>query len=119
VKSSGNHSSGEEKLQDFEAQFLAKRIRREARLREIVEEPAMGFFIGESLVGSVLRIAGCLVLGFLYIRSNLLEAYGVWPVLVLAGLVESFRANRRLDALLELEKLATEEAKRQAADRIH
>ncbi len=106
----------EKKSEDITAQILAKRVQKEARLRHIVEQSAISFFIGGSLISTALRIGGLVVVGFLYFRSDALSTFGVWPFLVLGAFFEACRANRRLDAMLELESMFKETNKANKAE---
>lgn len=106
MKTSATNIAWEEKSEDISAQILAQRVRKEARLREIVEQSAASFFIGGSALANIFRIVGLIAIGTLYFRSAGLSASSVWPVFALGAFVEACRANRRLDALLELERIA-------------
>ncbi len=98
-----------EQADEIAAQILATKVRKKARLREIAEQSSLDFFIGGSLFATIARIGALVVLGVLYFRSDAFLSFGVWPILALGGFVEALRANRRLDALLQLHALEAEE----------
>ena len=99
----------EEQPDEIAAQILATTVRKKARLKEIAEQSSLDFFIGGSLLATTVRIASLVVLGVLYFQSDSFSSSGVWPVLVLGGFIQALRANRRLDAILELQELEAEE----------
>jgi hypothetical protein len=108
MKTSATDNDWETKSEDITAQILAKRVKKEAHLKEIVGQSAFSFFIGNSVLSGVLRIAGLLAIGFFYFRIEASSSLCVWPIFTLGAFVEACRANRRLDALLELERIAQE-----------
>jgi hypothetical protein len=98
-----------ELAEDIRVQALVKLFKREARLRQIVEESAFAFIIGDTLISRILRISGIvLLLGVItiYLLSDAYDYSGLWPLLAIAGYVEALRANRRLDAMIELQLIA-------------
>ena len=110
MKTSTAQNSWGEEADEIAAQIVAKKIRKTARLRDVAEQSSFDFFIGGSLLAATFRIAALLAFGFFYFRSDAFSSLGVWPVFAIGGFVEAQRANRRLDALLELQKLEGEEA---------
>lgn len=108
MKTSVTDTAWEEKSEDITAQILAKRIKKEARLSEIIEQSALSFFIGDSVLSGILRIVGLIVIGVFYFHSEAFPSLGVWPVFTLGAFVEACRANRRLDAMLERERITKE-----------
>jgi hypothetical protein len=109
MKTSSAETPWEESAEHITAQVLAKRIGKEARLREVVEQSASSFFIGGSVISSLIRIVGVIVVGVLCFRIEAVSTLGVWPVFALGAFVEACRANRRLDAMIELERMAKED----------
>ncbi len=99
----------DERTEELRAQMLVKLIKREERLRHIVEQSAFGFFFGDTTLSRILRIIGfVLLLGGVtfYLFSDAFNYSGVWPLISIAAFVEALRANRRLDAKIELELIA-------------
>jgi hypothetical protein len=99
----------EDTSEDMRAKTLVKLFKREARLRQIVEQSAFSFIIGDTLISRILRISGIvLILGVitLYLFSDAFAYSGIWPLIAIAGFIEALRANRRLDAMIELQLFA-------------
>lgn len=84
-------------------QMLAYRIKRELRLRELVEQSAFGFYIGGWKISGIIRMVGVIGIVIIYIRSGAFASTGLWPLFAVGAFLEAYRANRRLDAMLELE----------------
>jgi hypothetical protein len=105
MKTSATDIAWEEKPEDITAQILAQRVKKEARLREIAEQSARSFLLGGSLVSSIFRCVGLIAIGVLYFRIEAFSSLGVWPFFTLGAFVEACRANRRLDAMIELERI--------------
>jgi hypothetical protein len=106
--STQDHES-EETREDIRAQTLVKLFKREARLRQIAEQSAFAFFVGDTLISRILRISGIvLLLGVItiYLFSDAFAYSGIWPLIAIAGFIEALRANRRLDAMIELQLFA-------------
>lgn len=109
MKTASNETPWEEKAGDITAQILAKKVRKKARLREVVEQSAFSFFIGGSVISILIRIVGVIAVGVLCFCSEAVSTLGVWPVFAVGAFVEACRANRRLDAMIELERMAEED----------
>lgn len=99
------NTAWEKKSENITAQILAQRVKKEARLREIAEESTFSLFTGGSAFANILRIGGLIAIGVLYFRIAGFSSSGVWPIFALGAFVEACRANRRLDAMLELERM--------------
>lgn len=98
-----------EATEDIRAKTLVKLFKREARLRRIAEQSAFAFFVGDTLISRILRISGIvLLLGVItiYLFSDAFAYSGIWPLIAIAGFIEALRANRRLDAMIELQLIA-------------
>ena len=108
MKTSATDIAWEEKSEDIAAQILAQRVKKEARLREIAEQSAWSFLLGVSLVSGILRCVGLIAIGVLYFRTEASSSLGTWPIFTLGAFVEAFRANRRLDAMIELGRITKE-----------
>jgi hypothetical protein len=109
MENSATETVKDGKTEEMRTQMLIKMIRREAHLKHIVEQSAFGFFIGDTTISRILRIIGLiLLLGgvTLYLFSDAFSYSGVWPLIAIAAFVEALRANRRMDAMLELELIA-------------
>lgn len=109
MENSTTGNARDDKNDELKARVLVKLIKREERLRHIVEQSAFGFFFGETTLSRILRIIGfVLLLGGItfYVLSDAFTRAGVWPLISIAAFVEALRANRRLDAKLELELIA-------------
>ncbi len=109
MENSATDTVRDETTEEIRAQMLVKMIKREARLRHIVEQSAFGFFIGDTTISKILRISGLLLLlggVTIYLFSDAFSYSGVWPLIAIAAFIEALRANRRLDAMLELELMA-------------
>jgi hypothetical protein len=99
------HSDTKEE-QFYEAQLLAKRVSREARLQELVDQSAFNYLYGSSTLSTVLRLTALLLGVFLYVYIGAAEELGFWPLATLACLIEAVRANKRVTAINELMKLS-------------
>ncbi|MES2981519.1 MAG: hypothetical protein V4727_04320 [Verrucomicrobiota bacterium] len=97
--------SNEGPAENLLAQTLAKQIQRESKIIDIIEQSACRYFFGETMLVIILRSAALIVCGYLYFRTELASTLGIWPIFALAGFTEAMRANRRLDAMIELESL--------------
>ena len=56
----------------------------------------------------IIRVALLLALVVLYFWSGMFSEVGIWPVILLIFLLESIRTNRRIDAMIEIDKLTNE-----------
>ncbi len=109
MENSATDTVRDETTEEIRAQMLVKMIKREERLRHIVEQSAFGFFMGDTMISRILRISGLLILlggVTIYLFSDAFSYSGVWPLITIAAFVEALRANRRVDAMLELELIA-------------
>jgi hypothetical protein len=108
MKTSSTDIAWEEKPEDITAQILAQRVKKETRLREIAEQSAWNFLLGDFLFSSILRCVGLIAIGVLYFRTEVSASLGAWPIFTLGAFIEAYRANRRLDAMIELGRITTE-----------
>lgn len=106
MKTSAEDNAWEEKSQDITAEILAKAVMKEADLREIIEQSACSFYLGGSVISGIFHIIGYIAIGALYYNSQTSSSLTLWPILALGALIEAYRANRRLNALVELEAIA-------------
>lgn len=103
MENSAPNTAREEAIDDMTTQMLAHRIKRELRLREVVEQSAFGFYIGGWKLSGIIRMVGVLGVVIIYIRSGAFASTGLWPLFAIGAFLEAFRANSRLDAMLVLE----------------
>lgn len=94
---------------DVSAQTLAKQIQRESRLRDIIDQSSYRFYFGETALSIGLRLLATSGLCYLYFHSVFFITLSFWPIFAIGGLIESIRANRRIDAMIELENLKTKQ----------
>ena len=90
------------------AVLASKRVKREARLRRVLDESAFSYFGGSSTLAFIFRMVGVgLVIALWYFE----KAHPLVLILILFGLggyAEAIRANRRLDAFMQLMELERE-----------
>ena len=101
----------ENALSEASAELTSKRVKREARLRSILDESAFSFFGGTSKLAFILRLVG---IGLIFALWYFEKASPILCILVLFGLggyAEAIRANRRLDAYMQLMEMERERDK--------
>jgi hypothetical protein len=97
--------SDELQTEDVSARILANQISREYRLLDVVEQPAYKYYFGGSVLGISLRLVAIIIFGYMYFRGGLFSTVSFWPILALFAIAEAFRANGRIDAMIEVESL--------------
>lgn len=109
MKQSSEDTAREKSTQDGTDRMRANRIKRELRLKELIEQSSFGFYIGDWKWFGILRAIVVVGLVTFYILSDAFVSTGIWPLIAIAAILEAYRANRRVDAMVELEFMAEQD----------